>query len=397
MAKIALAMRIISLFSGIGGLEHSLHSPILACEMDQAAQKVLRARFPRTPIEPDVLALGKVDDAELVLGGWPCQDLSVAGKQAGLAGNRSRLFYEMLRIAKASAAETLIAENVPNLLRLSKGAEMREVIRAIHEAGFQHVSWRILNAREFGLPHQRRRVFIVASKRLGAAESLHRPIPKSLTQPHDLPFESAGFYWTAGTHGICYSSGFVPTLKVGSGLSIPSPIAIHHESGVRRLSPSEAFRLQGFDPALNELVRKGDAFRLAGNAVARPVGEFVVASQSAELDSELSYGSFGTITDAGISSNGQIRGVSHLPVELARNLHQFLDASDPADPLGRRAASGLLRRLRRSDKPCPDRLWEDLCAEAGEPLVFRSDTARRTSDFQRHLTVAPEQEAFKFG
>lgn len=91
--------------------------------------------------------------ADVVAGGWPCQDISVAGLQEGLRGERSGLFFEMLRIAEEAAAHTLIAENVPHLLRMDNGKAFELAIRSLEDADYPFVSWRTLNAREFGLPH----------------------------------------------------------------------------------------------------------------------------------------------------------------------------------------------------------------------------------------------------
>ncbi len=384
-------METISLFSGIGGLDDPESPPALLCELDPEARSILSGLFPKSEIVSDVRSLSSPPSADLVTGGWPCQDLSIAGQQAGLAGTRSGLFYDLVRIASKSGAETIVAENVPNLIRMNGGREMQAVIAELHRAGFETVSWRLLNAREFGLPHQRRRLIVVASKDPQHAEALHRRLPhQRLSDASATASEQAGgFYWTAGTHDICHSRGFIPTLKVGSSLSIPSPVAIHLPHQVRRSTPSEAFRLQGFDPRLSQLVPKATALRLAGNAVARPVGQFAVRSAHSELDQELFIESLGRISASGISRNGCITGVGHPPNPLASNLTEFLDTTPRDAELGQRAAAGLVRRLRASGKSCPRTLWELLCAEAGESVVRRDQTTTRTIDGQRDLVRRP--------
>ena len=134
-------MRYLSCFSGIGGLE-ATDSPVLLCEMDDDARRVLSEVHPSAELWPDVETLvpPRVD---VVAGGWPCQDLSVAGLRAGLEGLKSRLLLEMLRVAKEAGAHTVVAENVPNLLRMRSGLEFRASLTAFHRFGFGCVAWRI--------------------------------------------------------------------------------------------------------------------------------------------------------------------------------------------------------------------------------------------------------------
>lgn len=168
-------MAYISLFSGIGGLEHPSIPPILLCEIDNDCRKILSSSYPTAVIYPDVETLAP-PQCDVVCGGWPCQDISIAGTQLGLGGSRSKLFYSLLRIAVEASAESIVAENVPNLLRIAKGEEFLNVLRAFQDAGYPFISWRILNAREFGLPQERRRLLIVASEGHHAWQVSHQSV-----------------------------------------------------------------------------------------------------------------------------------------------------------------------------------------------------------------------------
>src|SRR5262245_60592539 len=106
-------MKYVSLFSGIGGLEHATFRPEFYCEMDEAARAVLSEQYPGAVIHHDVLELRKTR-VDCVAGGWPCQDLTVAGRMRGIQAARSRLFFEMVRFAHRCGAKTVIGENVPN-------------------------------------------------------------------------------------------------------------------------------------------------------------------------------------------------------------------------------------------------------------------------------------------
>jgi DNA (cytosine-5)-methyltransferase 1 len=367
-----LKPRFISLFSGVGGLESGQFDPVACCEIDRACWPVLRTRFPMAELFPDVTTFSP-PRAEVVTGGWPCQDISVAGRQAGLGGERSGLFYHLVRIAKQSKSHTVVAENVPNLLTMQGGLAFHTVVQTFAEAGFPFLAWRSLNARAFGLPHHRERVFIVASKHETVARSLHRQLPKHRTLPRRKAACSA-FYWTGGLQSICYNNGFAPTLKVGSALSIPSPPAVHFSDCVRKMTSRECLRLQGFDPTEFRELSDKDVYRVTGNAVARPVGQFVVDSVSCEATPGLEgcAGLFGTeIAKAGYYSDGRFYRVEDRPSLLATNLADFIDLKHK-EPMSARAAGGLLSRLVRSGKPCPAQLFlllKQIAASDKDPAV----------------------------
>ena len=358
-------MRYISLFSGIGGLESSKVHPALCCEADKFCRFVLARRFKNTEIADDVTTLS-APAADVVVGGWPCQDISVAGLQLGLEGSRSGLFYQMLRIAREAKAHTIVAENVPNLLRMRGGELFAEVLKALDESGFPHVAWRTINAREFGLPHERRRVFLIASRDGHAARALHRdfpPIQSGSAAGPETPSFCNGFYWTAGLQSICYSEGYVPTLKVGSSLSIPSPPALYFDDCVRKATAHECLKLQGFDPAEFAGLADKELYRMAGNAVASPVGRFVIDSLFVRESVSVVRTAYSQIGESGLYESGAVWEVGLNQGPLATNLRSVIDAANKA-PMSSRAAAGLVTRLRRSGKPCPDALLQILEAIA---------------------------------
>jgi DNA (cytosine-5)-methyltransferase 1 len=334
---------------------------MMLCEIDSDCRSVLARKYPASDVHDDISSL-KPPRAEVVSGGWPCQDISVAGLQAGLAGVRSGLLFELLRVARESRATTLIAENVANLLRMRAGEEFQSSLYAIHDAGFPYIGWRVLNARQFGLPQHRTRLLIIASKEESHVASLFRQTPEFEERIHD-PAKAelaAGFYWTAGTHSINYSRGYVPTVKVGSSLRIPSPPAVHYADRVRLISAAEALALQGFDYDHFDGISKSAVYRMAGNAVARPMGAWLFSglalaphsiSELSREDEQL--GLFGDLAGprfsaAGVSLEGQPATIQ-VPKGSPRatNLVDYLDL-DTKDSMSKRAASGLLSRLDRS-------------------------------------------------
>ena len=172
-------MKVLSLFSGVGGfdlgLERAGMETVFQCEWDKHAIKILERHWPDVPRWDDVSTLtGKhilahAPVIDIVAWGSPCQDLSVAGKRAGLDGSRSGLFHEGIRIIKELRKETnnvypriSLWENVYGALNSNKGADFGVILDEMAEAGSLVQEWRVLDAQYFGVPQRRRRVFLVS-------------------------------------------------------------------------------------------------------------------------------------------------------------------------------------------------------------------------------------------
>lgn len=163
-------MRHLDLFSGIGGFALAFgrvgFETVAFCEVDPFACRALAHRWPDVPNLGDVTKIdgtklnGKVD---VITGGFPCQDLSVAGKRKGLRGERSGRFWHIIRLANETEAPWLVLENVPGLLSSNGGRDMRIVLDALGEAGYV-VDADILDAQYFGVPQRRRRIFFVCER-----------------------------------------------------------------------------------------------------------------------------------------------------------------------------------------------------------------------------------------
>jgi len=171
-------LKVLDLFSGIGGFALGLDSTgffetVKFVEMDKYCQKVLRKNFPNIPIEEDIKNVeGKEYEADVVVGGFPCQPFSVAGKQKGTNDNRY-LWPEMLRLIKEIKPEFVIGENVQGIINLQNGMVLRQVQDELESEGFE-VQCFLIPASGIGAWHQRYRVWIVAHSQhngLLAAES----------------------------------------------------------------------------------------------------------------------------------------------------------------------------------------------------------------------------------
>lgn len=160
-------MKVLSLFSGIGGFDLGFQRAgmqvVGMCEIDKNAQKILQRHFPDATLHTDVRKVcyerGTID---VVCGGFPCQDLSVAGKRRGLDGERSGLWFEFARIIDETEPSWVVIENVPGLFSSAGGADFAVIIQWLANRGYG-VGWRVLDAQGFGLAQRRKRVFIVAS------------------------------------------------------------------------------------------------------------------------------------------------------------------------------------------------------------------------------------------
>ncbi|MFJ4583751.1 DNA cytosine methyltransferase [Streptomyces echinatus] len=280
-------LRVAGLFAGIGGLELGLKraglETAMLCEVWEPAQAVLSKQFPSTPLEPDVRELKALpSDVNVVTAGFPCQDLSQAGRTAGIKGEQSGLVSHVFRLLKKHHPRWLVLENVRNMLVLDKGEAMLHLVQELEALGYSW-AYRLVDSRFTGVPQRRQRVLFVASltedpRNVLLSEDAGEP------ETENLPTDAYGFYWTEGLRGLGWAQDGVPTIKGGSGLSIPSPPALWIPSnpvGHRIVTPSitDAEQLQGFEKdwtlAEGTTEKKGDRWKLVGNAVTVGVSQWL--------------------------------------------------------------------------------------------------------------------------
>lgn len=186
-------LRVLSLFSGIGAFEKALerlnieHEVVAYCEIDKYASKAYSIihDIPESKNLIDVTKVDILDVAEtidLITYGFPCQDISIAGKQKGFTdedGERTRsgLFFEALRIIDEYRPKFAIAENVKALTSKKFSEEFKTVLKSLDEVGYNNY-WTVLNAKDYGIPQNRERVFII---------SIRKDIDKGFTFPEAVP------------------------------------------------------------------------------------------------------------------------------------------------------------------------------------------------------------------
>jgi len=162
-------LKILDLFSGIGGFSYAAerivggYKTTQFVEIDPYCQSVLRKNFPNTPIHDDIKTFtAKKGQFDVLTAGFPCQDLSVAGRQAGIGeGTRSGLFYEIIRLLGEIQPKFVLFENVRNLLSHEKGATFQEILFQIAKAGYD-AEWSVISAKDLGGCHKRERIWIIA-------------------------------------------------------------------------------------------------------------------------------------------------------------------------------------------------------------------------------------------
>lgn len=354
-------MKVAGLFAGIGGLELGLrgagHETVIFSEIWAPAVAVLERRFEGVPNVGDIATLKSLPaDVDLVTAGFPCQDLSQAGRTAGIGGQKSGLVGHVFRLIDRKRPKWVLLENVSFMLRLDAGSAMTRLVSEFETRGYRW-AYRVVNSLAF-LPHRRERVFFLASLEGDPADVLLVDEAEPMSPATTLTTHAHGFYWTEGTRGLGWGPDCVPTLKNGSTVGIPSPPAILLTNG-EIVTPDirDAERLQGFPAAWTKpaeaVSRASMRWSLVGNAVSKPVAAWV--GQRLKAPKTYDRSRDGAILVAAnwpraARSDGDVRRevrISDFPTWRRRkSLEQFLRYEPYL--LSARATAGFLSRIEKS-------------------------------------------------
>jgi len=256
-------VRYFSMFSGVGGFELGIEQAarelgittecVGYSEIDKAAIRTYEEHFNHdnygdaTLIDPDTLP-----EFDLLVGGFPCQAFSVAGKRLGFDEARGTLFFDIARILKAREPQSFILENVKGLVSHDKGQTLRTILRTLDGLGYD-VQYKVLNSKDHGVPQNRERIYLVGN--LGGTP---RPEVFSATGPGN-PYS---------TVGLTTEAAVARTLTAGghSGGNHSGMTVIRTPQGDRRLTPTEWERLQGFPDGWT-IGSDTQRYKQCGNAV----------------------------------------------------------------------------------------------------------------------------------
>ncbi len=350
-------MNVVGLFAGIGGIELGLaqagHSTIGLCENAPSAAAVLKMRVD-APNFGDIRTMADLPgDTDLVTAGFPCQDLSQAGRTTGIGGTKSSLVGQVFRLLDQTKVDWVLLENVSFMLRLDGGSAMRHLVEEFESRGYLW-AYRVVNSRSF-LPQRRERVFFLASRTGDPADVLLTDEVEPVVTDTRLETHAHGFYWTEGIRGLGWGPDCVPTLKNGSTIGIPSPPAILRPNGdVITPSIADAERLQGFAAGWTSPAslsgRESLRWSLVGNAVSVPIAKWIGQRLCEPGQYDVSRdrclnGRWPTAARYDGDKRSAVSIGSHPMAAQNLPLEQFLQ--DQGKPLSIRATTGFLSRARR--------------------------------------------------
>jgi site-specific DNA-cytosine methylase len=297
-------IRYVSTFSGIGGFEIGIRRSVerpsqrsktgnkngqplehaqnigrrikqAACvgfsEIDKYATQIYRRHFPDHPELGDITKINTKDlpDFDLLVGGFPCQAFSIAGKRMGFKDTRGTMFFELARILADKQPRLFLFENVKGLLSHDEGRTIRTIFSAIDELGYD-ADWQVLNSKDFGVPQNRERIFIAGHLRGTPAPQVF-PLRESGGGVDGAPSEAQG----DGQRVRSDDTPIAATLaqrdyKGGNNL-------IDEHSEIRRLTPLECERLQGFDDGWTQygLTESGETVEISDTQRYKTLGNAV--------------------------------------------------------------------------------------------------------------------------
>lgn len=371
-------MKAAGVFAGVGGFERGFRAAgldaVMMSEVVPEARKVLEHRFPDVDLRGDVREVRSLPgEVEIVCAGFPCTDISQAGRTAGMDGDESSLVGEVFRLASRRYPTWLVLENVSFLLQLGRGAAMRHLVDEL-EGMKMRWAYRVVDSRFTGVPQRRRRVILVASRTEDPREVLFAD------DVGDRPgrqyrSDAFGFYWTEGLRGLGWAQDAVPTLKGGSTCGIASPPAVWvpgSDVGRRIITPrvEDAEVLQGFPRGWTRAAdwgRRGSRWTLVGNAVtvgvATWLGRRLLAPRDRLDDGKRVERWSGSWPTAAWGEKGMTHDMSHFsefPRQWAyRNLLDVL-RTERGKPLSHRAASGFLGRASKATLEIRDDFLADV-------------------------------------
>lgn len=292
-------VRVASFFAGIGGFdlgfENADMQTVWQCEKKEFCLDILAKHWPTVPKVTDIqeVRADDIPEADIWAGGFPCQDVSLArmGPRSGLRGKQSGLFYDFAELIKERRPQVVVLENVAALLSSHDGRDFAVILRTLADIGYG-IAWRVFDSRHFGIPQSRSRVFIVGSlgDPVGAGQVLFEPEcgDRDSEKSRSNGEKSVSpFAISVGDSERGYVKKLAHCLYAESarhtGTDWSRNYVSYLEGRVRRLTPLETERLQGFpddwtlptQQMSNDNTLDSARYHACGNAVSVPVAEWI--------------------------------------------------------------------------------------------------------------------------
>lgn len=322
-------IRIIDLFAGIGGIRKGFERAfngkvdcVLTSEIDKFAVQSYQENYPGEKVLGDITQINEseVPDHDILLAGFPCQPFSQAGLKKGFDDTRGTLFFDIERIIIAKQPRVFVLENVKRLRTHDGGRTLEIILKSLKNAGYSNTQYAVLKARDFGLPQNRERIFIVGFLDESIKFEFPKPLETStrvgdiLDDDVDPKYTISDKLWTGhqrrkrenklkgkgfGYGMVKRDSEYTNTISARY-YKDGSEILVHQEGkNPRKITPREAARLQGFDENYRIIVSDAQAYKQFGNSVAINVVQAVAEQVKKSIDlADLSRENTSTLENA---------------------------------------------------------------------------------------------------
>lgn len=299
-------IKIVDLFAGIGGIRRGIENAfgkknvecVMSSEWDKFAVQTYSSNYPKETIRGDITLINEDDvpDHNILLAGFPCQPFSQAGLKKGFDDTRGTLFFDILRILKKKKPDVVLLENVKRLKTHDSGKTLKVIKSSLKEIGYHNLYIEILKARDFGLPQNRERIFIVGFKDDDIKFSFPKPTNKKtsvgfiLENKVDEKYTISDKLWAGHKRrkeknkimgrGFGYglfdeNSTYTNTISARYYKDGSEILISQKNKNPRKITPREAARLQGFPDTFKIPVSDNQAYKQFGNSVAVNVIEAI--------------------------------------------------------------------------------------------------------------------------
>ncbi|MDK4212305.1 DNA cytosine methyltransferase [Enterococcus mundtii] len=327
-SSISQEKTIAAFFSGVGGIELGFEKTgefrvVYANEFDKSAQITYETNHQNIQLDHrDIHSVGEneIPKTDIIVGGFPCQAFSIAGYRKGFEDDRGDLFFELLRMIKATQPTAVFIENVKNMVTHDHGNTFKIIREALTMNGY-FIKWKVLNGKDYGnVPQNRERIYIVGFRSKKSFEGFEFPEPiklkKTLKDVIDFDADVDDKYFYKKGRQPFYDmleeavvsqdtvyqwrrqyvrenkSGVVPTLTANMGTGGHNVPIILSKKGIRKLTPRETFNVQGFpkDFILPDGMSNAQLYKQAGNSVVVPVIQRIAEkiNKAIKLDTDIS-------------------------------------------------------------------------------------------------------------